>query len=181
MFLTFLILVPVIVFALYIIVNIIIKKLKKSSEQEGPTELQEKFRTFPPEVQWTITKQFLDMIGSSTLNKMAILPSLSAISIAMVVVATLNPELIPITLLQSKIIISILLFFIPTSLIIYILDLGSGAEGALKHLESYTGIKPEEAIKSNAWDYIKGYATLFIAVIYASIVIFLLEIIWDLL
>lgn len=174
----FFIILPIIIFIIFLIKNIITSKKDKTTEPKEPTELQKRFESFSPEIKWTITKPFLDIFGSAVSNKMAVLPSLSAISVAMVVVATLNPELVPITLFQSKIIISILLFFIPACLIIYILDVQEEAERALKHYESYTGVNPKKGIKSGVWDYIKGTSPLFVAVIYLSIIIFILEIIW---
>ncbi len=177
----FFIILPVIIFIGFLIKNIINSKRDKTTESKEPTELQKRFEGFSPEVKWTIIKPFLDLFGSAVSKKMAASPSLSAISVAMIVVATLNPELVPITLFQTKFIISIFLFFIPTCLIIYILDVQEGAERALKHYESYTGVDPKKEIKSGVWGYIKGTYPLFVAVIYASIIIFILEIIWGIL
>ena len=148
------------------------------------TFLREIFKRYPPEIQWTIIKPFIDMFGSAVSKKMGILPSLSAIAIAMLIVATLNPAIIPISIFQVKIIISILLFVIPYCLIIYILDVDKEAEKALGYYEEYTGINIKEKIVSkeskisNYWRYISASSPLFIAIIYLIIVIFLLFLMW---
>jgi len=142
---------PVIIFIGFLIKDVIVSKRNKTRgktiKPKETTELQKRFESFSPEIKWTIIKPFLDIFGSAVSRNMSILSSLSAISVAMIIVATLNQELLPITLFQTKVIISIFLFFIPTCLIIYILDVREGAKRALQHYKSYTGIDPEEVKK----------------------------------
>jgi len=154
------------------------------SEELTSDQKKEIFKKQPKEVQWGIVKPFINMFGSAVSRKMGVLPSLSAVAIAMLIVATLAPEVVPISILQARILISILLFIIPFSLIVYIIDVNTEAEKALECYKEYTGIDIREKIMtkesklSYLWRYISGSSPLIIAIIYLLIVIFLLYIIW---
>ena len=180
-FFIFLIFCPFIIFYFWLKKNIKNNQRKKEESliQKQSTEKQERFKKFPPEIKWTIIKPFLDIFNSSVSNKMAILPSLSAIAVMTIIIATLRPELIPAnSLIYIKIIISILFFLIPYCLLIYLLDVEDAAKRALKYYEEYTGSDLGKKLHFSLGDYIKGSSPMFIISIYTAIVIFLLEIIW---
>jgi len=163
-----------------------------SQEEKIFTQKQEWFRKQPPEIQWRIIKPFLDLYISAISTKMAVLPSLSAISATLLIVATLNRELIPIGINGAKIILSILLFLIPSSLFVHILEQEGAAKKALQNWGEYQKeIENFYKRKKTWWDNLKekitnsrfwsGFASEFpicVALIYLIIIIYLLYMMW---
>ena len=147
-----------------------------------------------PEHRLSILKLFLDLFTLAVSEKMKVLPTLSAISVALLIIATLNPDLMPIGMIPAKIIISVLLLIIPFSLITHILEMEKAARKALKYLGEYQRGIAEEfegALKSNRWERFKikfadskfwdRFASEFpisVAIVYFVIVVYLLYVMW---
>ena len=131
-------------------------------EEKELTKEQKKeiFSKFPFEIRYNIIKPQLDIAISAIEAKMGILPLVSTLSIAMLIVATLNPNVIPISIFWVKILISILLFSIPFSLTIFYLDKEKANKKAFEYIEEYTGENPKKNLKLTFLDKITGYAPL---------------------
>ena len=149
-------------------------------EEKELTKEQKKeiFDKLPFEIRYNIIKPQLDIATSSIEAKMGILPLVSTLSIAMLIVATLNPDVIPISIFWVKVLISILLFTIPFSLTIFYFDKEKAIKKAFEHIEEYTGKNPKRNLKPTLWDKITGYTPFSIVVLYWVIVIFLWQIMW---
>lgn len=156
------------------------------------TPKQEWFRRQTPERKWNIIKPFLDIWASAARDKMRVLPSLSAISVAMLIVAALKPDLIGLSIVSTKIILSVLLFLIPSSLIVHILEQEETAKRALKcggeYQKNFLNI---DTRKITWWDKLKEKITgwknwgrfssefpIVVALIYLGIIIYLLYSMW---
>ena len=165
----------------------------QNRQTEKPyTPKQEWFKKQSPERQWIIMKPFLDIFGKTVSEKMKILPSLSAISATLLIVASLRPDLIRIGSVSIKIILSILLPIIPLSLIIYIFDKEKAAIEAVRHAEgyqknfgnSYTKNRSwwdkskEKLTNSKIWDRVAAESSICVAVIYLVIISYLLYAMW---
>jgi len=152
--------------------------MEEIKQQMSDKEKQRQFKQFPPERKWLIIKPFLEIITSSTSEIVRLLPFLSALSATLLIIATLNPSLIPLSDLWAKIILSILLLIIPFSLLIYIDECTRGIKRAAKIMESYTGRNPLENIKHTFVDKLEAYFPVLIVIIYFFIIFILLYQMW---
>lgn len=143
-------------------------------------EKRQIFKRLPSEGKHSVIKPQLDIFLSAVSAKMRMLPIVSTLSVAMLVVATLNPELIPISVFQTKIIISILLFSVPTSLYVFLRDNEKAITGTLRIIEGYTGKNPATELEPAYWEKIIARIPILMVLIYAGIIIFLLLSIWGL-
>lgn len=132
---------------------------------------QDWFKKLPKEQQWDIIKSLLGYYLQMVTTKMSALASLSALSAAMVIVATLNKDLVSLDIGTAKIILSILLLLIPISLGIFFLDIERGAMGHRKQIEEYLG---KVETNPSLLDYVTSYAPFVVTVIYFVIVAYLL-------
>lgn len=129
---------------------------------------------------WGIIKTFLELRNSDISDRMGILPIISAISVAMLAIFTLNPKIIEIDPIVLKILVSALLLLIPSSLYFYLKDIEDGIRKIDKHMESYLGedINKNDSIKIKWFDKFIGGFPLFVILIYFIIVLILLTFIW---
>jgi len=144
-------------------------------KQDQPSKNQEWFNSLPRNEQKDIIKSLLDHHLQMVVAKMSALASLSALSATMIVVATLNKELINLDNASAKIILSILISLIPLSLLFFFIDVERGAVGNRKQIESYIGKVDTD---KNWLNYITSYFPFIVTIIYFLIVIYLLYIIW---
>ncbi|OHA58396.1 MAG: hypothetical protein A2571_01290 [Candidatus Vogelbacteria bacterium RIFOXYD1_FULL_44_32] len=72
-------------------------------------------------------------------GRFEILPIISALSGALLVVATFNPKLIPVTIVV-KVILAVLLFIIPLSLFGYLWELKIAEDKAMEWFEQFGGV-----------------------------------------
>lgn len=81
-----------------------------------------KFKDLPPSAKLEVVRPLLQLLKSSSTDRMKVLTSVSALSATLLVVATFNPNLI---LLDDgvRFLLSILLLLIPSSLFVYMRDL----------------------------------------------------------
>jgi len=149
-------------------------------EEKELTKEQRKeiFYKSSPEIRLAIIKSYLDMATSAIEAKMGMLPLVSTLSIAMLIVATLNPDVIPISTFGAKILISILLFTIPFSLTIFYFDKEKEVKKASEYMGEWTGKNPQRNLKPTLWDKIIAYTPISIVGLYWVIVIFLWWIMW---
>lgn len=149
-------------------------------EQKQSTEIQKRIKELPKETQWAIMKPLLNIATTSVSEKMKILPVLSAISVAMLIVATFDKKLVPLTDLQIRVILSLLLFLIPYSLSIYISEREEETNKALNILEKYfgKGFRDAPAPKTCLQE-IKARSPKDITYLYWGIIIFLLWAMWQ--
>lgn len=138
-------------------------------------EKQEWFRRLSKDQQWDIIKSLLGYHLQIITTKMVTLASLSALSAAMVIVATLNKSVIDLQAGPAKVILSVLLFLIPASLLVFFLDVERGARGNRRHIEEYLG-----KIKTNSsfFDYVSSYFPFLVTIVYFVIVAYLLFVMW---
>ncbi|GEM_PF-3715097 len=81
----------------------------------------------------------LEIYRAAVQSKSQILPTIATLAATLVVVATLNNDLVPLTANETKIILSIFLLFIPTTLHYYIKQAEHTAINALSIIQSYHG------------------------------------------
>jgi|GEM_PF-3592333 len=152
--------------------------MEEIKQQMPDKEKQRQYKKFSPEHKWLIIKPFLEIITSSTSEIVRLLPSLSVLSATLLIVATLNPSLIPLGDLWAKIILSILLVIIPFSLLIYIDECMRTIKRAAKIMESYTGKNPLENIKHSFVDKLEAWFPVLILIVYFFIIFILLYKMW---
>lgn len=145
------------------------------NQQESNSGDDNFFNKLTKDQQWNIIKSLLDFYNYIVAMKMSVLPLLSALSVAMVVVLTLNKELINFDILSAKTILSILLFLIPISLIIFIKDIEKGAKGVRYDIEKYLG---KVETNPNIFDWISSYTPIVIVIFYFLMTIYFLYKVW---
>lgn len=145
------------------------------NQQESNSGDDNFFNKLTKDQQWNIIKSLLDFYNYIIAMKMSVLPLLSALSVAMVVVLTLNKELINFDILSAKTILSILLFLIPISLIIFIKDIEKGAKGVRYDIEKYLG---KVETNPNIFDWISSYTPIVIVIFYFLMTIYFLYKVW---
>ena len=80
---------------------------------------KERFDSAPTEVKVRLANAVNDQLFQTTSAKLATLPAISAIAAALLVVASFNPKLLPLTTIV-KLLISILMLIVPASLFFYV-------------------------------------------------------------
>jgi len=151
---------------------------KNHQEKKVLTSKQEWFRRQLPEHRWSIIKPFLDLHNSAISNRMAILPLLATLSVAMLVVATLNPGFITLNIIAARIILSVFLILIPVSLFFYILDLEKAEEKIRGIIKEYIGKNLLDNLEITFRDKFIVNLPKTVTIIYFIIVIYLLYVIW---
>lgn len=100
------------------------------------------FKDLPPEIKEKLIQPQIQLLISAVQSRMAVLPTVSALSATLLVIATFS-GLIPASNLV-KILLTILLLMIPIPLLVYIKDLTDGENKAKKHIEKYLEIESNE-------------------------------------
>ncbi len=142
------------------------------------------FSELDPQVQLRFKESFLKIIESVATSRMGTLPALSALCVAMLVVVSLRQDLIPLSDFSVKLLISILLVFIPVSLRAYFTDLNQAMHSAFKSLKEFDGtdlyVEMEKILKE------KSCSSKFVALlpdlttlILLFIVLYILWIMWN--
>ncbi|GAG89947.1 unnamed protein product [marine sediment metagenome] len=104
----------------------------------------------------TRLKYQFDMLFSTLRLKAEAIPVLSTLSVAMLIVATLNPELIPLPILWIKGIVSVLLISIPTSLFISVFQQDNAIKASFKTIKSIIDKDLERIINQTITERIMG-------------------------
>lgn len=119
----------------------------------------------------SINDQMISLMGAG----FGTLPIISGISAAMLIVATFNSQLLPLTFLV-KILISILIFIVPLSLVVYLVRIRLSRKLGEELLELYQGFKPD--MGKGFWNFILNSSPFVFAGIIFLIVITILFLIW---
>lgn len=138
-------------------------------------EKQEWFKKLPRYEQQDIIKSLLSYHLQMVTTKMSALASLSALSATMVIVATLNKDLLNLDINSAKVILTVLILLIPLSLFIFFFDVERGAIGNKKIIESYIG---ETKTNPSWFDYIASNFPFVVTAIYFIIAGYLIYTIW---
>lgn len=142
---------------------------------EKNCEKQKWFKNLPRNEQQEIIKSLLGYHLQMVTTKVSGLASLSALSAAMIIVATLNKDLLNLDIIFAKIILSVFIFIIPLSLFFFFFDVEKGALGNRKQIEEFIG---EVNTKKNWFDYASSYFPFVVTIIYFVISAYLLFAIW---
>lgn len=116
---------------------------------------QELFKSLSPDQKFNLLKSHLDMLLSFTHKRMQILPSVSALSATLLVIATFNEKLLPINPLV-KFLLSLLLILIPVSLFFYNEDLKMAQRNSIKSMNDYLGEDINKTIERSFFEKLSG-------------------------
>jgi hypothetical protein len=100
------------------------------------------FEQLSTDHKWIVVKEYLDIIKSTTQNRMSLLPTTSGLAAGLLVITSFKDS-IPNMSFDIKIIITTLLFLIPFSLYLFNRDQKMAALNASKGLEDLNGKKQE--------------------------------------
>jgi hypothetical protein len=139
-------------------------------------DLKEKFNKQKPEDKLRILNSINDQLTMLVHAEFGTLPIVSTLAAALLVVATFNSKLLPLTSL-IKIIISVLIFIIPLSLIVYIFRLKKARNIGEDLWETYQGKRPK--ISKGFWDQLLNESPLIFAVIIFIAIIIIFIRIWN--
>ncbi len=89
--------------------------------------------------QWSHLSTHIEDLKSSVRNRIGILPQMSVLSATLIIVATLNKELVPINEVETKTILLIFLWLIPLTLHIYVHDLSVAEKKIIKSIGDCLG------------------------------------------
>jgi hypothetical protein len=116
---------------------------------------QEVFNKLPEDKQFILLRGQLDILFYSITQRMQILPSISALAAMLLIVATFNTALLPITNCVVFL-LSLLLLLVPISLLIYNYDLKKTQHNTKRIIEDYLGQDIEKEMKIPFSDKIIG-------------------------
>lgn len=113
-------------------------------------------------------------------DKAGVATVVSSIAAAILIIATFNPNLLPITT-GLKIAITILLALIPTSLLFYLLEMFHAIGKTSKAIEGVVGKVelPKGHWLEEFYNKLIGYSTLITSLILAGVIIYIIFIIWQ--
>lgn len=111
-------------------------------------------------------------------DKAGIATVVSSIAAAILIIATFNPNLLPITT-GLKIAITVLLALIPISLLIYILEMFHAIATTTKAIEDLVGkISSKDPWLLKFYNRTIGYSSFFTSLILAGVIIYIVFVIW---
>lgn len=111
--------------------------LAREQSEEGSDDIREQFKKLSPDERMKILSPQLDIYVTATTKKSEVFPVISTVAAALVIVATLNQSLVPLTLVETKAILSIFLLLIPVTLHYYVIIMEKTAQNAIKIIQSY--------------------------------------------
>ncbi|OGF20571.1 hypothetical protein A2316_00465 [Candidatus Falkowbacteria bacterium RIFOXYB2_FULL_38_15] len=138
---------------------------------------KEKFESLPIEGKREALKIQLDIILNTIKARMGILPIISTIFAALLVIATFNEQLIQLNNFV-RVIISILLFLIPLTLYFYNVDLKMGLRNSEEIIENYIGEKFNEMISRSRFEKFMGYFPDIVIYLSTLVVVIVIILIW---
>jgi len=117
------------------------KKLKLShkKEEKDYSKKQELFATLSAEDKNKLISPQLNFYSSAISKRSEIFPIISSLSATLIIITTLNKELVPLSSIQTKYILSFFLFLIPVTLHYYINEKEKVARNAFEVIASYQG------------------------------------------
>lgn len=124
------------------------------------------------EIQWKRLKSFFDLLNKSIWERFKVLPLISSLSAMLLIIATFNKELIPLTFFVRWLIV-ILLSLIPISLFGYLVELRNAENHALRRIDEITEGELKEEIKKRTEGKFIAYLPWLVSAV-LTIIIFLL-------
>jgi len=122
--------------------------------------------------QWEVLSTHLDDLKNSVRSRIGILPQIAALSATLIVVATLNKELVPLSAVEAR--------FLLSTLHIYVYDLSTGEKKNMASIEEFLGHNISEELSKNQTitGKIIAYAPKIVAAIFYLVVLYLMLKIW---
>ena len=111
--------------------------ISSQTQELDHTERRKEFIRLSSEDKKKLVQPQLDIFMSATTRKFEILPVMATLAATLIVVATLNSNLVPLNILESKGILSLFLILIPITLHFYIKNNEKTASNAIAIIESY--------------------------------------------
>ena len=136
---------------------------------------KENFANLSPNDKYKIIKPQLDFFTSAVSRKTEILPTLMA---ALIVLVTLSKDLVPLSSMDIRVILSIFLVLIPVTLHYYIKTMEKVATKANSIITSYQGKDPFRKIKISFLDQLNSDFPIIIVYILYCIIFFILFKMW---
>lgn len=143
---------------------------------------QEDFKKMSRDEQWSVLSKHLEDLKNAVRSRIGVLPHLATLAAALIVVATLNDDLVPLSAHDTKIILTIFMALIPITLHMYIHDLSSGEEKGVKVIEEMLGYKISKDIskKQTLFGKAIAYAPYTSVVIFYVIIAYIILTVWGL-
>jgi hypothetical protein len=111
--------------------------LSRAKHTEDHKARREQFNELSPDDKMQMVSPQLELYTSATSKKSEVLPVISTIAATLIVVATLNRNLVPLTANETKSILSIFLLLIPATLHYYIKTMEKTAKNDIEIIKSY--------------------------------------------
>jgi hypothetical protein len=150
----------------------------KHQEEIHDEATKERFAELSPDDKLKLIKPQLDFFTSAVSRKTDILPTIATLAATLIIVATLNPTLVPISPISTKIILSIFLILIPVTLRYYIKVMEKTARRANDTITSYQGKDPFQNIRISFWDQLSSDFPIIIVYLFYGIIFFILFNMW---
>jgi hypothetical protein len=150
----------------------------KHQEKIHDKETLEKFNKLSSDKQLELIKPQMEFFTSAVSRKTEILPTLATLAAALIVVSTLNNSLVPLSSIDTKIILTIFLLLIPITLHYYIKVMEETANRAVAIIASYMGKNPFVDIKISFIDQFGADFPIIIVYIFYGVVFFVLFRMW---
>jgi len=145
-----------------------------------PEEKRRAYEKLPSEIKEKLIKPQLDLFTSAVSKKMGLLPLISTISAALIVLLTFNKTLINLEdIVWAKFILSIFLISIPITLFVFLDDTEKSAQKAREIIEGYTGMNLMRNIKHTYQSKFKARLPFVMIMIYFTIVAYFLWKMWQ--
>lgn len=112
--------------------------LSQKNEQDN-IDRQNQFAQLDPDTKYKLISPHLNFYTDAISKRAEIVPILSTLAATLIVVTTLNTNLVPLKPEEVKILLSLFLFLIPSTLHFYIDQKEKAAAAALKIVASYQG------------------------------------------
>ncbi|MDB5265785.1 MAG: hypothetical protein JWM39_498 [Parcubacteria group bacterium] len=118
-----------------------IKRVKKQIHDQATKDA---FAKSDPDTKMKLIGPQLEIFTSSVSRKSDLLPTIATLVAALIVVTTLNHDLVPLRPTETKAILSLFLILIPITLNYYIKVMEHTARGAVDIIDSYQGFSTFE-------------------------------------
>lgn len=107
------------------------------------------FDSMSREQQWETLSTHLTDLKDSVRSRMGVLPQIAALSATLIVVATLNKSLVPLSEIEARVLLSLFLWLIPLTLHMYVYDLSTSERRGMESIEKFLGHNISEELSKN--------------------------------
>ncbi|MEI7463356.1 MAG: hypothetical protein WCK03_03075 [Candidatus Taylorbacteria bacterium] len=139
---------------------------------------KDNFAKLSPNDKYQLIKPQLDFFTSAVSRKSEILPTLATLASALIVLATLNKDLVTLSFMDVRVILSIFLILIPVTLHYYIKLMEKVATRASSIIASYQGKDPFRNIKISLVDQLSSDFPIIIVYIFYGVIFYILFKMW---